>query len=134
MESANFTLAPRSIGRSGKQALDDSDSFRTSSESVNPQYFNSYEDRLQTYIARKLSEVPEVESIYCLRNELTYFVWVVIGEYDPEVRRRIYVKQKEVVRVFHEEEFDFYVIARKGQPLDMIIHQEGVERIFQKVW
>jgi hypothetical protein len=110
-----------------------SDSLITSSEGADRQYLNSYENRLQDYIALKLSEIPEVEAIFCQRDERTYFVWVVIREYDPMVRRSIYAKQKEVINIFHQEEFDFYVIARKGQPFDTIIHQEGVELIFQKV-
>ncbi len=127
------TLAHKScsIGLFGNQIF--SDSFITSSESADRQYFNSYEDRLQAYMAQKLSEVPEVEAIYCLRDELTYFVWVVINKYDPEVRRSIYAKQKEVIKMFQEEEFDFYVIARADQPLDAVIHQEGVERISPKI-
>lgn len=96
------------------------------------EYYDSYEDRLQKFIEQKIKVVNEVEYIYCRRQEQLYFVWVLINKFDPAVRRKIYQREKEIIRMFPEEIFDFYVIARMNKPAQSIISQPGIELIYQK--
>lgn len=96
------------------------------------EYSNSYEDRLQKFIRQEIAKIIEVEYIYCRREEPVYFVWVLIKEFDPAVRRKIYQKQKEIIAMFPDEVFDFYVIARLNKPAHLIINQSGVELIYQR--
>jgi hypothetical protein len=95
-------------------------------------FYNSYEDRLQNFIANKLKEVKEIEYIFCQREERAYLVWIVINELNPEVRRKIYKKEKDIIRLFRGEVFDFYVIARMNKPIQTIVNQTGTELIYQK--
>lgn len=93
---------------------------------------NSYEDRLQKSISEKISEIEAVERVYCKREEHTYFVWIVINRLDPSIRRAIYQKQREIIRLFRDEIFDFYVVARLDRPLNSLIGEESVELIFER--
>ena len=97
---------------------------------IKEDYYNSNENRLQNFISKKLSEVTEVEYIYCCREDQAYFVWIIINQFDPSVRRKTYEKQKEIIRRFREEMFDFYVVARLDQPPDSIVKHRNVELIY----
>ena len=91
---------------------------------------DSYFNRLQNFISQRIAEVVEVEYIYCCREEQAYFVWIIINQFDPSVRRKIYEKQKEIIRRFRDEMFDFYVVARLDQPPDSIVKHRNVELIY----
>ena len=94
--------------------------------------FNSDENRLQEFISHIIGSVGEVERIFCQREEHAYFVWIIIKELDRSVRRKIYAKQKQVISLFGEENFDFYVVASLDKPMDAIINQVGLELIYNK--
>lgn len=93
---------------------------------------NSYENKLQNFIADKLKEVKQVEYIFCQREERAYLIWVLINELDSEVRRAVYQKEKEIIRLFRNEVFDFYVIARMNKPAQTIISKTGTELIYKR--
>lgn len=95
-------------------------------------FSNSYEDRLQKIIADRIKGVSEVEYIFCQREEDIFLVWTVINKLDVEARRRIYRKQREIIDLFKDETFDFYVVAREGQAPESIINQDGVELIYPR--
>ena len=96
------------------------------------EHHNSYEERLQTTIAKKIAEVPEVEYIYCERQDRAYLVWVIINQLDPSARHRIYEKQRELIGRFRDENFDFYVVARLDKPPELVVNQTSMELIFSR--
>jgi len=93
---------------------------------------NSYEQRLQTLLAEIIAQVRQVDYIFCQREAKTYLVWVLINELDPQVRREIYTKQQDIMKMFPSEIFDFYVVARMNQPPETVINQRGMELIYSR--
>ncbi|HKZ42707.1 MAG TPA: hypothetical protein VJ044_17220 [Candidatus Hodarchaeales archaeon] len=97
---------------------------------VYSEYLNSYDDTLKKFVARQIASVPEVEYIYCQREEHAYFVWILINKLDQNVRKKIYAKQREIIDLFSEEIFDFYIVARLDTPADTVI--TGPELVYKK--
>lgn len=93
-------------------------------------YSFSYENRLQTFMSKRISEVDAVEYIYCQRENDIYLVWIIINDLNPEARRAIYKKQRDIIDLFPDETFDFYVVARQGKSPEAMINQRGVELIY----
>ena len=90
------------------------------------------ENRLQDFVAKIIAEVSGVEYIYCRREGQINYVWAVINELDPEVRRKIYKQETVIIDLLPDEVFDFHVIARMNKPVESMISQEGIELIYRK--
>lgn len=90
------------------------------------------ENRLQDFVAKIIAEVSEVEYIYCRREGQVNYIWAIINELDPQVRRAVYKKETAIIDLFPDMDFDFNIIARMNKPIQSIISQDGIELIYKK--
>ncbi|MBI3995602.1 MAG: hypothetical protein HY349_06475 [Nitrospirae bacterium] len=90
------------------------------------------ENRLQDFVAKIIAEVSGVEYIYCRREGQVNYIWAIINELDPQVRRAVYKKEMAIIDLFPEMDFDFNIIARMNKPIQSIISQDGIELIYKK--
>ncbi len=81
----------------------------------------------EIFIGLELSIVPEVEQVYVDRIEdgKIMRVMVMVSERDPEVRRRIYVREEEIIDAHPDFEFDFYVHPLMGRPAAEVVDGIG---------
>ena len=73
---------------------------------------NSGEDKLETFIAKSISKIAEVEYIFLSKQDNYYEIWTVINKLDRNVRGRIYDIEYDILERFGDNYFDFHVICR----------------------
>ncbi|MGO8762154.1 MAG: hypothetical protein ACLP2P_13620 [Desulfobaccales bacterium] len=73
---------------------------------------NSTKDNLEFFLAKSISQVPEVEYILISKIANYYEIWIVINKLDREVRERIYDIEYDILEHFGDNYFDFHVICR----------------------
>jgi hypothetical protein len=85
---------------------------------------------VNAYVAFQLSLVPEVERVYtAFRDNRVFYVWIVVGRWEREVRQRIYERQEAIIDEFTDESseqecsFDFYIVPREGERVEDLISQ-----------
>ncbi len=81
----------------------------------------------ETFIGLELSLVPEVESVYVESSESTtdFRVMVVVDKRDPEVRAKVYARERAVIGEYSNLDFDFHIISRMGRNLREIVNETG---------
>ena len=67
-------------------------------------------DRLDAALVRDLASVPQVRHVLTDRSDSSLIVWIAVDDPTPEVRRRIYQKELELISGFPEVEFDFNLV------------------------
>lgn len=77
--------------------------------------------RVNEFIGFELGLVPEVEYVFAALRGDVFYVWVVVNEFTPEVRQRIYERERAVIDEFSDFEFDFYIIARMNREITELI-------------
>lgn len=98
-----------------------------------PQYeiSNTIENRLDNFIANKISEIPEVEYIFCLKKENYIEIWTIINKLDREVRKGIYNIEFDILEKIKGLYFYFHVVCRNDRnPEDLFSAQSKL--IFQR--
>src|SRR5579863_9446258 len=76
---------------------------------------------LKDSIAFGIGSVPDVEAIFTMRQEKVFYVWAIVSKSEPNVRKQIYAKEKELIKNFGAFDFDFTIIASKGRPPSSVI-------------
>jgi hypothetical protein len=98
-----------------------------------PQYeiSNTRDNRLEKFIANKISEIREVEYIIISKRENYYEIWTIIDKLDREVRKNIYDIEYDILENIKGLYFDFHVICRNGRdPKELFSPQSKL--IFQR--
>ena len=90
----------------------------------------SNDNNMIDYIAKHISEVQEVEYVYSKFENSIYYIWTFIKLFDRSARRRIYAHQKNLIKLFPEYCFDFYVIALDSKPVSSLI--SGLDLIYSR--
>src|SRR5205085_6145624 len=71
--------------------------------------------------------VPEVQSVFAVLGEdRVMHVWAIVSEYDHAVYRRIYAKEKQIIKQFVGVVFDFNVIPSHGRDPRNLVCDPGV--------
>ena len=76
--------------------------------------------------------VPEVEVVFSSVESGTCYVWTVVTESNPGVRRNIYVKEKSLIDRFPNLAFEFNIIASRGQDPMSVIGDPALELAFRR--
>ncbi len=87
---------------------------------------NSADCKLDIYITKIISQVPEVEYIILSKKDNYYEIWTVINKLDREVRDRIYDVEYNILQHFREFYFDFHVICRDDKSIDEIFPTNAI--------
>lgn len=66
-------------------------------------------------VGRSLSDIPEVERVYVVREGNTLRVFTIVGEVNEDVYDRIYEHERSIIRDFRDAHFDFNVISLRGR-------------------
>jgi len=71
--------------------------------------------------------VPEVQAVFALlQDNRVLHVWAVVREHDRGVYRKIYAKEKEIIKRFDSIDFDFSVVPSHGRdPRTLIADPEA---------
>ena len=79
------------------------------------------------FIGCELSLVPEVEAVYVESSESTknFRILTVVDKRDPEVRAKVYARERAIIDEFSAFEFDFHIISRMGRDLRQVINETG---------
>ena len=60
--------------------------------------------------------VPEVQAVFALLTDnRVLHVWAVVPTHDSAVYRKIYAKEKQIIRKFDSLDFDFNVVPSNGR-------------------
>lgn len=86
---------------------------------------------LNEFIAFELSLVQEVAYVYTAYRNGIFYVWIVLDQFEQEVRKRIYDREKAIIDEFSMFEFDFYIVARAGRDADELI-SESVKLAYER--
>jgi hypothetical protein len=87
---------------------------------------NSTKDNLEIFIAKNISQVPEVEYILISKIDNHYEIWTVINKLDKEVRERIYDVEYDVLEHFKDNYVDFHVICRDDRKINEIFPTNAI--------
>jgi hypothetical protein len=84
---------------------------------------SSYRLRIEDAIWLELSLVPEVECVYIEKSEsdLSFSVLTIVNERSPELRSKIYAREKCLLQAYPEADFDFHILARMGRELGTVV-------------
>ena len=72
-------------------------------------------ESLETALSHDLASVPQVRHVITNRADSTLQVWIAVDDPTPEIRKRIYQKELDLISVFPEIEFDFNLIPSMGR-------------------
>jgi hypothetical protein len=83
------------------------------------------------FVAECFSRLVNVQSVLAGHSDDVLHVWIMIDEWDPEVRKKVYSIQKQVMKDLEGLHFDFYVIDIPDgtQPEEMVT---GIPVIFNR--
>jgi len=87
---------------------------------------NSADDSLDIFIAKSISQVPEVEYILLSKIDNHYEIWTVINKLDREVREKIYDLEYNILEHFSNIYFDFHVICRDDRNINEIFPTNAI--------
>ena len=75
--------------------------------------------------------VPEVQAVFVLqRDDRFLHVWTVVPAHDRSVYRRIYAKEKEIIRQFENIDFEFNIAPSHGRDPRTMISDPGAQLAF----
>ena len=74
------------------------------------------------FIANSFSTLSNVQAVLAGESGDVLHVWIMIDEWDPQVRKQVYAIQKTIMKQLGGLHFDFYVIdlPHGTSPLDMV--------------
>jgi len=86
----------------------------------------SKENKLETFIAKTISKISEVEYIIISKKDNYYEIWTVINKLDRELRDKIYYVEYNILQLFRELYFDFHVICKDGKSINDIMPTNSI--------
>ena len=87
---------------------------------------------LRDSIALAIGSISEVQAIFTNSQDRVFYVWCVVTDSDPSIRRRIYAKEKELIDSFSDFEFDFSIVAGRGRESFEVINDPEARLIYHK--
>jgi hypothetical protein len=81
---------------------------------------NSIDDNLEMFIAKRISQISEVEYILLTKKDDYYEIWTIINKLDRGVRDKIYDIEYNILEHFEDKYFDFHVICRNDKSIKEI--------------
>ncbi len=91
----------------------------TNDRSVAPEVLFSVS--LELALAQDLASIPQVHHVLADWAESSLLIWVTVDNPEPDVRRRIYEKELDLITNFPEVNFDFNLIPTMGRQVAEII-------------
>jgi hypothetical protein len=93
---------------------------------------------LRDFIAFAIGAIPEVEAVFVTmdktaRGDRIIYVWTVVRESLPEVRRKIYAKEIEIIDKSSDFDFDFNIIASHGRDPQSVVADSAVALAYRKI-
>ncbi|MFH1596101.1 MAG: hypothetical protein ABIG94_07005 [Pseudomonadota bacterium] len=92
---------------------------------------NSVDDKVESFIARMVSKVPEVEYILLSKTDNYYEIWTVINRLDRKVREDIYDIEFFVLKSLNGLYFDFHVLCRNDRNINEMFSSR-IKTIFRR--
>ncbi|HVB98593.1 MAG TPA: hypothetical protein VNJ12_04580 [Candidatus Dormibacteraeota bacterium] len=77
--------------------------------------------RPEDFIWLELSIVPEVERVFVERRGSAFQVMTVVNDRSPELRRRIFAREKAIIDDLSQYEFDFDLLTRMNCDLEDLV-------------
>ena len=75
--------------------------------------------------------IPEVQAVFVLfKDDRILHVWAVVTAYDRNVYRKIYAKEKEIIRQFENIDFEFNIAPSHGRDPRTMISDPGAQLAF----
>ena len=75
--------------------------------------------------------VTEVQAVFVLlKDDRFLHVWAVVPEHDRNVYRKIYAKEKEIIRQFENIDFEFNIAPSHGRDPRTMISDPGAQLAF----
>jgi hypothetical protein len=87
---------------------------------------------VQDSIATGIGSVPDVEAVFALRQDQGFRVWIVVRDSAPEVRRRIYEKEKRIIDDYSCFDFDFNIVASRGRDARTVVADPAAELAYSR--
>ena len=75
----------------------------------------------EDFVWLELSMVGEVERVFVERHGNAFQVMTVVNDRSPELRRRIFAREKAIIDQLSQFEFDFDILTRMNQPLTDLV-------------
>lgn len=75
----------------------------------------------EDFIWLELSIVGEVERVFVERRGNAFQVMTVVNDRSPELRKRIFAREKEIIEEMPQYEFDFDILTRMNHKLDELV-------------
>jgi hypothetical protein len=73
------------------------------------------QDTLEGAIAKDFASVPQVRHVLTEWVDGPLLVWIAADDPQPDIRRRIYQKQLELINAFPEVAFDFNLVPSRNR-------------------
>lgn len=87
---------------------------------------------LKEFVSGEFSEIPEIETVFTAHEGNVFRVWAVVNDSTPEIRLRIYEREKTVIDEFPEYDFNFEIITWRNRDFAPIVSEPGTEVAFQR--
>jgi hypothetical protein len=76
--------------------------------------------------------VPEVKALYSQLEGRILRVWTVVAERDDAIYRKIYAREKEIIKAFDGMEFEFNVIPAMGRSLEDVVPDPSCTLVYEQ--
>ena len=82
---------------------------------------------LKDSIAFGIGAIPDVEAVFTLRHDNVFYIWTVVDQSEPEIRSRIYEREKQIIDQYASLDFDFNIVASRGRKPQELIGDPAAE-------
>lgn len=82
---------------------------------------NVYTVRPQDFAWLEMSLVHEVERVFVDKEGCLFRILTVVNERSPELRKKIYQREKAIIDALPRYEFDFHILARQNHDLNEVV-------------
>jgi len=90
-------------------------------ERAAPKLSVGYGDATSQMLAKDFGVIPQVKYVLTEDVSDTFLVWVVVDDPSPDVRRRVYEKELDLMSEFENIPFDFNLLPAMGRlPKDIV--------------
>jgi len=87
---------------------------------------------VREFVAHELALVEEVEAVLTARRDNEFHIWTVVNEFDADVRKKIYEREKTIIDEFGNLHFDFNILSRRNRPFNEVIHDSALDVTFRR--
>ena len=84
-----------------------------------------YVVRPEDFIWLEMSMVPQVESVFVDLHGNSFRVTTVVNDRDPELRRRIFARERAIIDELANYNFEFDILTRMGRELGELVSKKA---------